>query len=212
MRVDCIITSCRRHDLLDKTLAALFKYNNESLATVYVYEDSDADDSFIEVVEKYPVYPVFGTVNRGQIHALDVLLGLVETPLYCGLEDDWICNQFGFIPEAVAVMRNPDIGVVSGRGREPFAHNGHPIKDGILQKGWNGFSGWSYAPTIHRLEDYLSLGGYAKHTDYDPKLPWLSEKTIGNILLNSKRHAYATEKTYFSHIGGNGRSTLNMNL
>jgi len=212
MKIDCIITSAARHDLLDKTLESLFRYNIESLNRVFVYEDSDQDDSFIAVVEKYPVVPIFGTRNRGQIHALDELMKHVETPLYCGLEDDWVCTQFGFIPEAVALMRNDEIGCVSGRGREPLAMNGHPHVNGIPKHGWNGWSGFSYAPTIHRTSDYLALGSYAKHTNYDKRQPWLSEKTIGNLILDTRRYAYLTEKTYFFHAGGGERTTLKMDL
>jgi hypothetical protein len=213
MKIDCIITSCSRHDLLDKTLESLFKYNIESLNRVFVYEDSDQDDSFIAVVEKYPVVPIFGTRNKGQIHALDELMKRVETPLYCGIEDDWVCTQFGFIPEAVALMtRNFEIGCVSGRGREPLSFNGHPNTNGILKKGFQGWSGHSWAPTVHRLEDYMALGSYAKHTGYDKRQPWLSEKTIGNLILDSRRYAYLTEKTYFRHIGTGDRTTLKMDL
>jgi hypothetical protein len=211
MKIDCILTSANRHDLLDKTLESLFKFNIESLNRVFVYEDSDKDDSFCEVVEKYPVIPIFGTKNMGQIHALDELMKHVETPLYLGLEDDFQSTQFGFIPEAVALMRNEEIGCVSGRGREPLSFNGHPNTNGILKKGFQGWSGHSWAPTVHRLEDYLSLGSYAKHTGYDKRQPWLSEKTIGNLILDSRRYAYLTEKTYFLH-RGNGRTTLNMDL
>lgn len=212
MKIDCIITSVGRHDLLDKTLESLFKYNIENLNRVYVYEDSDQDDSFCEVIEKYPVIPIFGTKNMGQIHAIDELMKRVETELYMHLEDDFESVEFGFIPEAVALMtRNFEIGCVSGRGRAPLSFNGHPNINGILKKGFQGWSGWSYAPTVHRLEDYMALGSYAKHTSYDKRQPWLSEKTIGNLILDSRRCAYLTEKTYFLH-RGNGRTTLNMDL
>lgn len=194
-----------RPEYLDRTLESLLKYNETSLNNIYAYEDSSESEEFYDVCDKYDVFPIFGGENKGQIHAIDYLMSFVTTDFYLHLEDDWECAEFGFIPEGIAVMMNPEIIQVNGRGRSPRALNGHPVTDGYLSHDYMGWTGWMYAPTLNKTWTYQQLMEYRLHTTWNPHEPWLCEKEIGKKITGKK---YVTEKTYFKHIGENSTFKL----
>ena len=198
MKIDFIITSRLRYDYLDRTLDSLIAHNETNLGNIFVYEDSGNVDGFFDICDHYGVTPILGGGNKGQLYAIDYLMSFVKTDFYLHLEDDWECNEFGFIPEAIAMFGNPDITQVNGRGRSPKALNGHPVKDGYLVNDYHGWSGWMYAPTVNRLYDYLQRKEFRFHASWNPKIPWKTEQDIGKTYGGYK---YVTEKEYFTHIG-----------
>jgi hypothetical protein len=159
----------------------------------------------MDVCSKYEVIPILGGGNKGQVHAIDQLMSYVQTDFYLHLEDDWECLEFGFIPEAIALLSDINICQINGRGRSPKALNGHPVKEGFLSNDYMGWNGWMYAPTVNRTYAYNQLREYRLHSDWNPHQPWMSEKQIGSKFKGLK---YVTEKTYFKHIGENSTFKL----
>lgn len=210
MKVDVIITCKNRFDLLEETLDSYLKYEKDNIGTIYVYDDSGEDcimrdwmgiQSLYEGVSQVKI--TRGSKNIGQVAALDFLIKHVQTEYYIGGEEDFVMTQGGFVEEALKAIENPLIVSVSGRGRGAKAMNGHPSVDGFLSKDYHGWTGWSYAPTLHRKSDYKK---YSDIVDWRPKTPWQCEKEIGKV-ISAGRSTYLTEKEYFRHTGG-GRSTL----
>jgi len=211
LKIDCIITSCKRHDLLDRTLESVFAFMGDSLNKVCVFEDSNESESFYAVCEKYPVIPICFDKNIGQVAAIDTIIPFVETEYYLHLEDDFLCLERGFVDESIEFLKqNSDVCQVNGRGRDRKAVNYHPQTDGYLSTDYHGWTGWMYAPCVSRLSDYKLVSPYIDIVNYDPKQPWRSEKAIGKKIIG-KRRCYLTEKTYFTHIGSD-RSTVNFDL
>ncbi len=215
MKVDCIITSCGRFDLLEDTLDSLLRFNSKHLNNIFVYDDygvmtKDMLKDFYSLVDMYSGIPSVkitrGSENIGQVAAIDFLRKHVRTDYYLHLEDDWKCMKEGFIPEAIKAMELGAVCVI-GRGRNPRAMNGHPNTDGWL-KEWNGWSGWCYAPTLHKNLD----ARYSDFVTWDEKKPWEAEKKIGGMYIPTtfgveQLGAYLLPDTYFIHTG-NGRTTL----
>ena len=152
----------------------------------------------MDICDKFDAIPILGGRNKGQVHAIDELMLCVTTPFYLHLEDDWECNEFGFIPEAIAMFGNPEIIQVNGRGRSPKALNGHPVKDGYLSNDYQGWNGWMYAPTVNITGEYQRRVAFQTLTTWNTKAPWECEKQIGSHFKGMK---YVTEKQYFTHIG-----------
>jgi hypothetical protein len=215
--IDVIITSMNRHDLLKRTLDSLVEINNYPINQVLIFEDAydglsiGQRNDLLNLVSCYEG-SLFTLINLGgkvgQLAAIDELYDRVETEFVLHLEDDWETLKDGFIAEAIEIMNNnPNIVTVSGRGRELRDFNGHPNKEGILDLDFFGWSGWSYAPSMHRLSDYRKIGSYSTYTKWNEKTPWEAEKRIGNFYKNLNQYSYVTETKYFQHIGNN-RSTL----
>lgn len=214
MKLDVIITSCGRFDLLQDTLDALLKYYKDDINNVFVYDDygsmdKDMTKDFWSLAHLYDGTPnvkiTKGARNIGQVAAIDFLMKHVTTEFYFHGEEDFTPIASGGFEEAVRILRegNPVVGSVSLRGGNSRAHNFQPIIKGILQP-YMGWSGWQYAPSVRRLRDYEL---YSELTGWNAKKPWLSEQTIGNYYMRNKKQIFATTETaYFEHRGG-GRST-----
>jgi hypothetical protein len=214
--IDVIITSMNRHDLLKRTLDSFMEINNYPVNQVLIFEDNydalsvEARNNLITLVSSYEG-SLFTLINlggkAGQLAAIDELYDRVEMPFVLHLEDDWETLKDGFVIEALDILHNnPTVATVSGRGRDIRDFNGHPQKNGVLDLDFHGWSGWSYAPNLHRLSNYRKIGSYSTYTKWNEKTPWECEKRIGNFYKNLGQHSFVTETKYFNHIGKN-RST-----
>jgi hypothetical protein len=74
-----VITSCNRHDLLEKTLKSLMRYNTyEGVREILVVEDGDADPA--DICARYGTRLIRVGERRGQLHAIDIAYSQVKTP------------------------------------------------------------------------------------------------------------------------------------
>jgi len=215
MKIDCIVTSWQRHDLLEKTLLSLLRDQEEVFSMIYIREDGIVD-------ETKPILPnlyiknsawISGT-HIGQVASIDHLMWEVRSEYYAHLEDDFMCvgNLKEGIEEAIEILENnPKCGSVSLRGPDKKDHNGHGYEeiDGVLRMkyGYGQFHGFSWAPSVRRLKDYHLIGSYGKHATFQPKKPWQAEADI-NKLYKDMGYWFATTKNkIFTHIGGGNLTT-----
>lgn len=184
MKVDVIITSCGRNDLLAITLDSL-KYKS-GINRVFIHDDF--------------------YLRGGQLIAIDLLMNNVNTEYYLHLEEDWECLQDGFIEEAINILRaNHDILSVSLRGNSHAAHNGHPIQNvnGVFMLGKNYMGRWdgfSYAPSVRRKKDFIACQSI---TTWNKETPYFCEADIGRYYSRLGWNFATTKTKYFNHIGNN---------
>jgi hypothetical protein len=165
--VTVILTSCGRHDLLERTLSSFVKHNTyAAIAEFIVVEDGVGDPS--EICGKFGARLIRIGERRGQIHAIDTAYAQVKTPYIFHLEDDWLFYKPGFIERSRQILEaDPSTLQVWLRAWDDT--NGHPlvfkaddgsfatVATGVL-KVWNGFS---FNPGLRRFSDYRKIGSYA---------------------------------------------------
>lgn len=207
MKVDVIITSCGRFDLLQDTIDALLKHSKDEINNVFVYDDygkmsQDMLKDFFGLVHLYDGTPEVkitkGEENIGQVAAIDFLMRHVKTEYYLHLEDDFVAIKGDFLDEAIRFLKQ-GFGSVSLRGSNPKDHNGQPVLDNVMQR-WADWSGWQYAPSVRRLKDYDKP--YSLICTWDKNKPWESERQIGDYYEKRGLRFAATTDKYFQHTGG----------
>jgi hypothetical protein len=176
MQVTCVLTSCGRFDLLDRTMRSFFEFNTFPIKRFIIIDDSGYINAAItikEMVDKLKIHepPEFIVIanehNIGQVKSIDWAYFHVETEYIFHMEDDWEFYAPGFIEESALIMQsNPWIITVWIRAHNDT--NGHPIeklKDleyPLMSLGyadwWHGFT-WN--PSLRRLADYEMVDGEA---------------------------------------------------
>jgi hypothetical protein len=163
--ITVVITSCNRHDLLDRTLTSFFANDTgERIARILVGEDGSSDPG--QVCRKFGA-DYFMTGRRiGQMRLIDEAYGRVTTPYIFHLEDDWEFYRPGFIEKSYRILEaNPKIIVVQLRPWNvterltwiaPDASWAHV--DPAPETLWHGFS---LQPALRRLADFKLLGSFA---------------------------------------------------
>jgi len=170
-RVTVVITSCKRHDLLEPTLASFFERNSHPIEKVIVVEDGD--QAFApEMTQRFAHQPMewMHTGGRvGQVRAVDAAYSRVKTPYVFHVEDDWEFVRPGFIEASMPILEAEPLCLqVWIRGAPgPQSHQfedheqvtaGHTWRK--VAKGHGGvWHGFSFNPGLRRLRDYRLLGG-----------------------------------------------------
>jgi hypothetical protein len=213
--IDVILTSYARWDLLEKTLDSFFSINTYPINNFIIHEDYGYEnytksdwESLERLKNKYPKVIFYSPKERqGQINALDWLFSKVNTEYVLTLEDDWLCLKDGGIEGSIKLLEeHKKCSCVWLRGMEDKDVNYHPIikKDGIFQFSTNyTWKGFSFGVGVKRLSDYNLIGSYSKHTTFNPKYPFISEKIIGELYFNLGYFASTLTYKYFEHIGDN---------
>ena len=213
-----VLTSCKRYDLLSKTLVNFFAMNTAPLEKLIVVEDGpDIPEDVRRGFGKYPVEWISTGRRVGQIAAIDYAYSRVRTPYIFHLEDDWLFHRPGFVEKSLVVLEsNPKCLQVWLRSLtdtqrhpvNPHVYCDHGVAwrrmafDYVLMGEWHGFS---FNPGLRRLCDYVSIGGFGIHTRFDPSKPGLAESAISK--LYRKRDFFAAILSdgdgagYVRHIG-----------
>jgi hypothetical protein len=123
MQVTCVLTSCGRFDLLERTLHSFFEFNTFPIKKFIIIEDSGYINSATiikEMIDQLKIYkpPEFLVIenkhNIGQVKSIDWAYFHVETEYIFHMEDDWEFYAPGFIEESALIMQsNPWIITVS---------------------------------------------------------------------------------------------------
>ena len=209
-----VITSCGRHDLLERTLDSLLHHNTYPIAGIFIIEDGDP---FVDnrLVDKYvgeanirgieTIWVCTGE-RVGQIKAIDMAYTWVKTPYVFHCEDDWEFYRPGFIEASKAILEDkPKCLQVWLRDREDT--NGHPITWGDAygvmnanyKRQWHGFS---FNPGLRRMSDYNQIGGgYSSIATFKRTAPWESEIAIGRYYHRLGMWAAILPEGYVRHTG-----------
>jgi len=166
--VTVVLTSCGRHDLLERTLASFRAWNTDRrLAEVLVVEDGTGDPACI--CRRHGARLIRLGRSRGQIAAIETGYAAVRTPYIFHLEDDWEFYRGGFIERSRALLAvDPSTICVWLRAWDDT--NGHPLhftsaeEDfGVLAFGYRGkWHGFTFNPGLRRLADYTALGSFSR--------------------------------------------------
>jgi len=209
-KVTVVLTSCGRHDLLEKTLDSFFKFNTHPIESFIVIEDGPMPPIYLaEKFQKtFPEILFLCTgEKKGQVNAIDSAYSFVNTEYIFHLEDDWEFYKPGFIEQSMELLEEfPKIICVWIRSIADT--NGHPLVPGgnhanfkllSTKYHWKGFT-WN--PGLRRLADYKAIGTYGAHVKWDPKKPWLAEQQIGILYWQMGFHAAILKNGFVRHIGG----------
>lgn len=208
--VTMVVTSCRRFDLLERTLRSFFSHNDYPLKEVIVIEDSD-DEGIFKIAHMFPdqqIRIIFNKVNIGQSRSIDKAYAEVETPYIFHVEDDWDFTNPGVIASLKqALVAEPETLLALARTESDMQGYVRSIrtrtKNGVSYKRlypelhfmWYTFT---FNPSLKRTADYRQIaGGYS---------------AIGNeFALNQYYKAQRRTMCWVMgqevhHTGGHGRS------
>ena len=217
-KIDSILTSCGRFDLLARTLESFFQFADQPIDNFIVYDDSGSPIPK-SLIKKYPqIKFIEGTEKVGQIKAIDILYSHVKNEYVFFQEDDWSFHKSGFITQSMDILEaNPKIMQVWIRAQND--RNGHPAvgipritanrtRYQMMSSEYRGqWSGASFNPGLRRLSDYKNTfpNGYAGVTEFNIKEPWKSEIEVGQVYKKAGFKAATLMTGFVKHIGGNGR-------
>jgi hypothetical protein len=168
------VTSCGRHDLLERTVRSFARYCGGRIAETVIVEDGDqAAPTWLADVENIgPKTWIANGVRKAQIYSCDRLMAEVKTPYIFWCEDDWEFFRPGFIEESLEILESwPQILQVWLRD-----DSAHPVTTDprfpfpIMQPEWSGgWSGFAFNPGLRRLSEYRKIGSYGRHVGYDAR-------------------------------------------
>ena len=216
--ITAVLTSCKRYDLLGRTLESFFRTNTAPLSAFIVVEDGpDIPDEVRHLHQGRNITWISTGRRVGQIAAIDYAYSRVKTPYIFHLEDDWDFFRAGYIEKSLLLLEAQPkclqvyLRALTDTQKHPVLPYDY-VTEGVewrrmaynhvLMGEWHGFS---FNPGLRRLADYVSLGGYGQHTRFDQSQPGQSESTISK--LYRKRDFFAAilsdddGKGYVRHIG-----------
>ncbi len=172
--VSAVVTSCRRFDLLEKTLESFLEQNDYPLDELIVIEDSDDRGVYgIEPLLQGTRHRIiFNGKNIGQIASIDKAYADIASDYIFHMEDDWLFTRKGFIARAVEILeQEPQAIMVTVRDDADMPRYVRSLKTRRtgtasyklafpeLHFRWYTFT---FNPGLRRTEDYRALrGGYA---------------------------------------------------
>jgi hypothetical protein len=220
-KIDSILTSCGRFDLLEKTLESFFAFADMPIDNFIVYDDSGKQIPE-SLKNQYPQIKFIDGIEKvGQIKAIDILYSHVKNEYIFFQEDDWSFFKTGFIGQSLDILeKEPKIMQVWIRSQND--RNGHPAtgvprmtlnrtRYQMMNSDYRGqWSGHSFNPGLRRLSDYQNLfpNGYAGVTTFNIKEPWKSEIEVGQVYKKAGFKAATLMQGFVKHLG-NGRHVSN---
>lgn len=208
--VTMVVTSCRRFDLLERTLRSFFSHNDYPLKEIIVIEDSD-DEGIFKIADMFPDQPIriiFNKVNIGQSRSIDKAYAEVETPYIFHVEDDWDFTNPGVIASLKqALVAEPETLLALARTESDMQGYVRSIrtrtKNGVSYKRlypelhfmWYTFT---FNPSLKRTADYRQIaGGYgAIGNEFALNQYYKAQRRTMCWVMGQEVH----------HTGGHGRS------
>ena len=212
-----IFFSCRRLDLLYRTVDSFLKANTYPFNELIIVNDSGDPSIHEQIRNTYEGATfVFHPENIGLMKSIDLGYAQIKTEYFFHDEDDWMFRGAGgFIEQSMEIMKSrPDIEEV---WLKPF--NNHPIDPEILQagsvkyrmvaenfqKGRNGYNdfawhGFTTACGLKRISDYRKVGPYSE-IPWEGTI-WHREQAIGERYHQlGYRSACLIDDIYIENIG-----------
>lgn len=166
--VTVVLTSCNRHDLLERTLDSFCKYNTfRNIAEIIITEDShNSPATLLEKYKKqYPIRLIKNVTRLGQPLSIDIAYSHVKTDYIFHCEDDWEFYAPQFIEASLPILEfSPTILQVHLKSLDTIQYDytvHETNKFAILHyeylKIWHGFS---LNPGLRRLRDYRRIVSY----------------------------------------------------
>lgn len=207
--VTAIFFSCRRIELLARTVRAFTESNTYPVKEMIIVNDS-GDRIIHELLrESYPDYTlVLHPENVGLIRSIDLGYQHIKTNYFFHCEDDWMCNgRKGFIERSLMIMTlYPQIEEVWLAD-----YNRHPLENELkcadkvtfrmvaahqFEGRWHGFT---TACGLKRMEDYRKVGPYGA-IPWDGTI-WHREAAIGQKYFDLGYRSACLTEEYAVNIG-----------
>lgn len=206
-KISLVVTSCGRHDLLERTLRSFDKFNTYPIEETIISEDGDSPaPAWLEDLPNLgPKTWISHGKRKGQIYSVDRAYAEVKTDFVMHVEDDWEFFRHGFIEESLGILEEyPNI--VQCSIRDDWDHPSVTIPDfpfPINQPDWReGWSGFCFNPGLRRLADYKRIGSYGRHVSYFPH--FVGELELSKLYRNMGFYAAALPAAC-KHIGEGSR-------
>jgi hypothetical protein len=213
-----IFFSCRRLDLLYRSVKAFIEINKYPYVDFIIVNDSGDKKIHDELKQVYQGATfVLNEKNIGLIASVDEGYKHIKTEYFFHCEDDWMIVRSGFIEQSLEIMKDPKIEEVWLAD-----YNNHPLEPEILkagdvsyklacdnyQKGLNGFNdfawhGFTTACGVKRLSDYKKVAPYSEIT-WQGTI-WHREQAIGERYHDLGYKTACLQGEYAVNIG-HGRS------
>lgn len=204
------VTSCDRHDLLQKTLESFYAVVDQEPQELLIYEDSQSEmPEFLSnpIWKQRGLRWISGRERRGQAFACARLIEEAQFEWVFWCEEDWYFQnrQSSFIRESKEILnQHPEVIQVSLRGDTGW----HPLE---VQNGlhtampyWRGvWGGWSWNPGLRRLLDCRTILPYVSQQIGKDGL--VHEEVLSKMLLDGGRKIADLGRPIITHMGG-GRS------
>ncbi len=213
--VTVIFFSCRRLEILKRSVWSFVKYNTYPITEYIIVNDSADEKIHKELEDSYEGATfVFNKENVGLVGSIDLGYQHIKTNYFFHCEDDWVIAKDGLIQKSLLVMMaRPNIEEVW-----PLQMNEHPVEPKIYtgngvqyrliednyQKGKNGFNdnawhGFSTACGLKRLSDYKIVGPYS-NIPWEGTI-WHREQAIGERYHQKGFRAAVLKDEYAFNIG-----------
>jgi hypothetical protein len=168
--ITAVITSCGRHEKLDKMLNTLVKMADVEFESVILVEDAGCIDS-VNVAKKYisesKLKIIFHEKNIGQLRSIDEAYSYVTTKYIFHIEDDWEFIETGFLQYSLEIFkRNPRLACLSLRPHKDWSKysllkkNDYYLVDKIHNFVWQGLC---INPGLYDKNKYDQLGDYKRY-------------------------------------------------
>lgn len=203
MAVSVVLTSCKRPDLLERTLDSFMKFNTYPISSWIISEDGGDPLVNKKLMDKYPNFTwIYG--KRGQIKSIDEAYCLVKTPYVLHWEDDWETYAGGFIEESIKVLEStPTASAVMIRkyGDGAYIPSDTPP---FLNCG-GGWGYYSFNPGLRRISDVREWfpNGFSSFAEFDSTVAHSAEVKINAFAKNKGYRLALTPNAdgFIRHIG-----------
>lgn len=176
--ITLVVTSCGRHDLLERTLRSFCQFNTYPIKETVIVEDGPlpAPSWLWKLTSLGPRTWIANGPRMGQIYSVDRAYAEVNTEYIFHCEDDWEFFRAGFIEESLDILHDwPSVLQVWMRddSEHPVVKD-HTYPFSYMKPEWRkergeGWSGFAFNPGLRRLCDYERIGSYGRHVSYDRK-------------------------------------------
>ena len=167
-----VLTSCRRFDLLRKTIQTLVPNLDVPPKRWLVIEDSGNEQVRDSVAGcGVDIEVIVNAQQLGQMRSIDRAYAEVTTPYIFHCEDDWEFLRPGFIQESFSILDAfPKVSMVGLRARSELNPLVRELPKSKLKdveyfmfdpKLHQEYFSYSFNPGLRRLEDYKALGPFA---------------------------------------------------
>ncbi|WP_135445150.1 glycosyltransferase [Vibrio tasmaniensis] len=229
--VSLVVTSCKRHDLLNKTLLSFVEFNTYPIEKVIIIEDSDNElpskelrtifsDSNCGLYDETDFVFINNRTNIGQMKSIDKAYSHVDSRYIFHCEDDWQFFKVGFIEASLRILDiNDNIFTVWLRSYDDL--NGHSVSNLKCESGisyrkiepmkfWTGFT---LNPGLRLTKNCMKFLPYSSIERLDTSLKGRTETSESDIAILYANNGYFGVVTsevdgYVNHMGA-GRHISN---
>lgn len=208
--VTLVVTSCGRHDLLERTLRSFVRHNTFPIKETVIVEDSPLPPPswLADLTALGSRKWIANGPRMGQIYSVDRAYAEVNTEYIFHCEDDWEFFRFGFMEESLDLLHDwPNVLQVWIRddSEHPVVMEHYPFP--IMKPEWRkergeGWSGFAFNPGLRRLADYVKIGSFGRHVSYNKQ--FCGELALSRLYWDLG-YVCAKLPAACKHIGGGNR-------